>query len=62
MLKYHHLVSTHNNHPQYDKVLQESIVKYDLYLIYKVIEVKFEVKLANLRSNWLIFNKIVNIQ
>ena len=54
MLKYHHLVSTHNNHPQYDKVLQESIVKYDLDLIYKVIEVKlanFFNKSANTRLN-----------
>ena len=58
MLKYHHLVSTHNNHPQYDKVLQESIVKYDLDLIYKVKEVKLEVKFHHCEQNCITTLKI----
>ena len=61
-------LNTHNfickyeiNTPQYDQSLLEEIIKFDLDLNFKVIEVKLEVKASNYHISANIFMDIKNL-
>ena len=62
-------LNTHNfiickyeiNTPQYDQSLLEEIIKFDLDLDFKVIEVKLEVKASNCHISANIYISIKNL-